>query len=49
MLMSLVKIYVYPILYSWSRQLRFSLYGGAVITRAQFIYNTFISDSFLAP
>ena len=38
---------------SWSYdsvygQLRFSLYSGAVITRTQFSYNTFIDDSFLA-
>ena len=36
------------ILYSCYRQLRFSLYSGAVITRTQFSYNTFIDDSFLA-
>ena len=36
------------ILCSCSRQLRFSLYSGAVIARTQFYVQYFISDSFLA-
>ena len=36
------------ILCSCSRQLRFSLYSGTVITRTQLVYHTFIDGSFLA-